>query len=215
MNNIFKTSILVDNDSWILPHIDELISKLQSRGLEATLVRSQEAIPEGDACFILGCTNLVSPDILGRNRHNLVVHESALPEGKGFAPMAWSILAGNSEIPICLLEAERGADSGAIWIQDTITLDGYELCDTWREKQASKTIELCLTFVDEYDSLTPRKQTGEEFTFPRRTPNDSQLDLNKSILEQFNLLRVVDNQRYPAFVLLDGRKYRIEIFEDE
>ena len=34
--------------------------------------------------------------------------------------------------------------------------------------------------------------------------------------QQFNLLRVVDNERYPAFFELDGRRYTIQISgEDE
>ena len=45
----------------------------------------------------------------------------------------------------------------------------------------------------------------------RRTPADSRLDPDKSIAEQFELLRVVDNQRYPAFFDHRGRRYRITI----
>ena len=33
----------------------------------------------------------------------------------------------------------------------------------------------------------------------KRTPADSEIDPGKSILEQFNLLRIVDSERYPAF----------------
>jgi methionyl-tRNA formyltransferase len=45
----------------------------------------------------------------------------------------------------------------------------------------------------------------------KRTLEDSRLDPMKSIAEQFNLLRVVDNSRYPAFFDLDGFRYIVKI----
>lgn len=211
MGGISKASILVDNDSWILSHIHRLVSGLEERGLDTHLVRKQEDIPPGDACFLLGCTGIVGPENLSRNRHNLVVHESALPAGKGFAPMTWQILEGKNDIPICLIEASDEIDGGRVWLRDIIHLEGHELCAEWREKQASKTFELCLRFIDEHATLTPTGQSGEETFYPRRRAKDSELDTGKSIVEQFQLLRTVDNQHYPAFFIRDGVKYVIEI----
>jgi methionyl-tRNA formyltransferase len=42
-----------------------------------------------------------------------------------------------------------------------------------------------------------------------RTPEDSRLDPNRSIADQFNLLRVADPDRYPAFFDLAGCRYEI------
>ena len=41
------------------------------------------------------------------------------------------------------------------------------------------------------------------------------VDLNKTIHEQFNLFRIVDNELYPAFFLHQGKKYILKIFEEE
>jgi len=46
---------------------------------------------------------------------------------------------------------------------------------------------------------------------PKRTPQHSQLDPHRSIAEQFDLLRVVDNDRYPAFMDFRGARYVIKI----
>ena len=37
--------------------------------------------------------------------------------------------------------------------------------------------------------------------------------INKSIKDQFNLLRIVDDERYPAFFEIDGSKYFIKIYK--
>jgi sialic acid synthase SpsE len=43
------------------------------------------------------------------------------------------------------------------------------------------------------------EQNGSPAFYARRRPHDSKLDTNKTTLEQFNPLRIVDNKRYPAY----------------
>lgn len=205
-------NVLVDNDSWILPFATELVSKLQRRGWTARLVRDAQSVKKGWVNFMIGCTRLVPIEVLERNHHNLVIHESALPLGRGFAPVAWQILEGKKEIPVCLIEATETADAGRIWLKDFLTLSGTELCSEWREKQGNKTVEMCLRFVEAYDHLTPRDQVGDPSWYTRRRPTDSELNVNKTIAEQFDLLRIVDNERYPAFFELNGQKYIVKIY---
>ena len=85
-----------------------------------------------------------------------MIHESALPLGKGWSPVSWQILEGKSIIPITLFEADMEVDSGVIYFQEHIELDGYELVDEIRQKQGLATIHLALKFVDGYNSLTSK-----------------------------------------------------------
>jgi len=204
-------NILVDNDSWILQYAKKLKTLLIDAGHEVFLIRTADEIRNGWCCFMLGCIKLVSSDDLSKNRHNLVVHESDLPLGRGFAPMSWQILEGKNQIPICLLEAADEADAGNIWLRDTISLKGDELCDEWRALQGLKTIELCCRFVKEYNELEPWGQTGIPTWYARRRPDDSKLDISHSIESQMDLLRIVDNERYPAFFEYQNVKYQIQI----
>ena len=55
------------------------------------------------------------------------------------------------------------------------------------------------------------KQVGEESVYRKRSQNDSELDPSRSISEQFNLLRVVDNETYPAFFRIGNRSYELRI----
>jgi len=204
-------SILLEEDSWIIPYARNLQNNLIERNYKVSIVNQPENIYEGWVNFILGYTRIVPTDVLQKNKHNLVVHESDLPAGKGFAPMTWQILEGKNDISICLIEATNMVDSGDIWLRDTIALKGDELCEEWRILQGQKTIEMCLRFVDNYNNLTSGKQKGQSSSYQRRSPTDSELDVNKSIAEQFNLFRVVDNQNYPAYFEYSGRKYKLTI----
>lgn len=101
-------------------------------------------------------------------------------------------------------------------MQNTLRLTGYELNEELREKQAKLTIKMCLDFVNNYqDHKTTKKQSGKDSFYPKRTPQDSALNINKSIKEQFNLLRTVDNNDYPAFFELGGNKYILKIELDK
>jgi methionyl-tRNA formyltransferase len=209
-NIIENITILVDNYSWLLPYTEQLVTEL-SIDYKCQLVRNAQDIPQGKFCFLLGCMQIVSDDILVRNQHNFVVHESALPLGKGFAPMSWQILEGENSIPVCLLEASNKVDSGKVWLVDTIKLNGSELHDDWRAKQGEMTMKLVKNLLNNIDKITPKTQMGASTFYSKRTVKDSELDINKSLSEQFNLLRIVSNQDYPAFFIKDGIKYKLEI----
>lgn len=206
-------TILSDLSSWINQYIPQLISRLSTCGHSVLHIHNVKDMSEGDIAFFLGCGQLVPANMLALNSHNLVVHESDLPRGKGWSPLTWQILDGINSIPIVLFEAVATVDSGDIYLRDTIQLTGYELIDEIREIQGLMTIRLCVEFVDKYPGILNegKAQQGESSYYSRRTPKDSRLDLNRTLREQFNLLRTVDNERYPAYFELSGHKYVLRI----
>ena len=206
-----RVSVLVDNDSWILPYAEELVARARAAGNDAVLVRAASAVPEGDVAFLIGCTRIVPPEILARSAINLVVHESDLPRGKGFAPMTWQILEGASVIPVCLFHATVEVDAGAIVYRDEILLDGTEVCSELRDLQGRKTVEICLRFLAERIPPKGILQSGPESHYPRRTPADSRVDPHRTLADQFDLLRVCDPLRYPAFMEYRGRRYTLAL----
>ena len=207
-----KITLLVDNKkSWVVPCVLKLKKGLEKLGHQVVYIHDSGKIPAGDCAFFLACEKIIPKEILLRNQHNLVVHESALPKGKGWSPLTWQILEGKNEIPITLFEAVDRVDSGPIYLQDVMCFKGHELLDELHEVQGEKTIELVLKFVKSYPPKKSKSQLGKESFYLRRTPEDSELDVNRTIAEQFNLLRVVDNKKYPAFSHYKGKKYIIQI----
>ncbi|WP_165725362.1 formyltransferase family protein [Pseudoalteromonas sp. SA25] len=206
-----SVNILVDNESWVLPYAKNLYGKLKEFNLEVKLVRSQNELKNADVTFFLGCIQVVTPRNLAKSKFNLVVHESALPKGKGFAPMAWQIINGSNTIPISLIEADDKVDNGKIWLQKKIYLKGDELYLEWRKLQGEATVSICIEFILQYKNLIPHEQVGESTIFKKRTAKDSELNTDLSIAQQFDLLRTVDNDNFPAFIYYRGYKYEILI----
>ncbi|MCY4328608.1 MAG: formyltransferase family protein [Endozoicomonadaceae bacterium] len=175
-------TLLVDNDSWILPYVKKLKAQIEKLGFSVVLCRKAQDVSEGWLCFLLGCIHLMPSTILNKNKHNLVVHESDLPKGRGFSPITCQILEGVNEITVSLFEAKAGVDEGDIWLQESIKLNGTELRSEWEQIQGKITIKLCLRFILEYENLSPVIQVGEPTCYPRRRPGDSKLDFIRSSL---------------------------------
>ncbi len=170
-------------------------------------------IRPADFCFCLSLSRIVPAEVRKNFKHTLVVHESDLPKGRGWSPMTWQILEGENRIPVTLFEAVDAVDAGPIYLQEWITLDGTELSPQWRSHLALTTKRLCMQWVNDYPSVIKkaRPQTGMGSFYPRRRPADSRLDPSKTLAEQFNLLRVVDNDNYPAFFKMHGKLYQISV----
>jgi methionyl-tRNA formyltransferase len=204
--------VVVDNDSWILPYAEELVERIQSEfGDSASLCRNHDDIGRGSLAFFLGCTQLAPASVLERNQYNLVVHESDLPRGRGFSPLSWQTLEGSNHIAVCLLEAVEEADAGPVFMREQLHFEGHELNGELREAQGRMTAGMVMRFLAQEAPANPEPQAGAPTWYPKRMPADSALDVDRSIREQFELLRVVDNERYPAFFELRGHRYRLRI----
>lgn len=211
-----RITLLSDRGSWLNAFLPDLIVALWQRGHAVRWIHTPSALGAGDVCLLLSCGRLLSSQQLALHRHNLVVHASALPQGQGWSPMTWQILEGASSIPITLFEAVADLDAGSIYLQQKIALQGQELAEEWRVLLAQATLDLCLAWFDRHQEVVhaAQPQHGEASNYRRRRPVDSQLDPELSLAEQFNVLRVVDNQSYPAFFHWRGRRYILNLQAD-
>jgi methionyl-tRNA formyltransferase len=209
-----KITILVDNPrSWFVPFARELQQLLASRG-EVAFLNDFRDVPSGnDIAFLLSYEKIVGPETLRRSRSNIVVHASELPKGKGMSPMTWQVLEGCNTIPLTLFEAVEALDAGPVYMRDAVRFKGNELLPEMQSLLGEKIVQMCSAFVEQWPAILDRgvPQTGQPTFYCRRSAEDSKLDPHKSIAEQFNLLRVVDNEQYPAFIELMGRRYILRI----
>lgn len=209
-----KTAILTSPNQWFIPYAEQLEKKLANSVLYFDHNRIDK---EYDVLFILSYHKIIEKQFL-KNKHNIVIHASDLPLGKGWAPMFWQILEDKNDIVFSMFEASDGVDDGDIYMKKTLSLTGFELNEELRYKQANFIIKMCEEFLLNYENYCiPKKQIGEESFYKKRGSQDSELDINSTIDEQFNLLRIVDNENYPAFFYKNRNKYilKIEKVNDE
>ena len=202
--------ILVDNkNSWYVPFAYKLKEQLSTITEFTSVIHDHSEVRKGDVLCLVSCEKIFKD--LELNNFNIVVHESDLPKGKGWSPVSWQVLEGKNKIPVTLFEATRDIDSCVIYFQDFIELTGFELLDEIKTQQGLITNKLIKKFIKSFPEIKGRKQIGESTFYKRRTIESSQLNINKTIKEQFNLLRIVDNERYPAYFTINGNKYTLKI----
>lgn len=206
-----KISIIVDSpDCWIVEHGKRLCRILEKEH-DVQFCTSLDK-REGDIAFLLSCRNIVNAEKLKLHKSNIVIHAGDLPREKGWSPMAWRILQGENQIIISLFEAVEKVDSGKIYIKDKLEFNGDELLPELREKLAEKILDMAVNYVKAYP-MPGVEQDGEESFYRLRTPEDSELNLNRTVDEQFNLMRIVDNESYPMFFWKNNTKYIVKVFK--
>lgn len=194
----------------VFPNLVTWVKQRRSMHIIELVSRSDELNPDGgDILFLISCHEIIPQDIRRRYRACLVVHASDLPMGRGWSPLIWQVLEGQSKIMVTLLEAADVVDSGRIWRKIPIRLHGHELIDEINSILFEAEQTLMDYAIENLDKVQPVEQTGQATYYPRRVAADSRLDVNRSIAEQFNLLRVVDNLRYPAFFDYRGHRYQL------
>ena len=194
----------------IYPHLRRWAA-LHADQAEVQIVQRSTEVPGGDILFLVSCHEIIKAPVRGRYRHTLVIHASNLPEGRGMSPHVWQILEGRTEVVVTLLEAVDALDAGDIWHQETMRIPRTALHDEIHATLFETELRLMTWALQHHATVQPRAQSGSGSFYRKRNPGDSQIALCTPIGEAFNLLRIADPQRYPAFIEVDGVRFKILI----
>jgi len=205
------TILCTDIEHKIMPYLKKW-QATNSKTHKISLVNNSSEVKNGDILFLISCLEIINQDIRSKFKHTLVIHESNLPHGKGWSPIQWQILDGVNSIVITLLDAIDNVDSGDIWTKRIVELKEHELADEINQKIFPVKLDLMNFAIKSINTIkkTPQEKIDES-RYPKRTPVDSKIDVNKSISEQFNLLRIADNERYPCYFDYNGYRYLISL----
>ena len=149
----------------------------------------------------LYCYTRTLPDsFIAKNKNVFVIHGSKLPFYRGFAPIQQQILENKNIIPFSLVKlgVNEKVDTGKIVMRSKMILNGNELYDEIRLKQINTSILMIKKFLKIIQILKLLSRKEKVFLI-KRLPKDSEIDTKKSIISQINLLRIVDNENWPAF----------------
>ena len=164
----------------------------------------------GDCLVMVACHEIASRATRDRYGRCFVTHASDLPQGRGWSPVIWDILHGKDRIVLSLIMAADPVNSGAIFQKFDAPVKPIDLNDDINTTLSQLVIR-ALDFILQNPNAMPRQQEGEASWYRRRAPEDSRLDPSQSIASQFNLLRVCDPDRFPAFFELFGERFEVII----
>lgn len=206
-----KISVLCSNPEH--PIVDKLRTWCAEQPHDIELLHSKSQLSGGDILFLVSCSELISTSERDKYQHTLVLHASDLPRGRGWSPYIWELLEGAETITVSLLEAAEPVDSGRIWAKESFHVGKDWLWDEINDALFEAELNLMSFAIQNKENIKPEVQDESEGVsyYPKRSPKDSELDVGKSLEEQFNLLRVCDPKRYPATFKLYGHTYKITV----
>ena len=214
MRTKYKVTFLLDKSNlWFEKQLRNYDFKLDSKYI-FKVSKSPNNIKNQNIVFPLSYTRILPESFLQKNELVLIAHPSKLPKDKGFAPLQYQILRNKNKVYISLIKAAKEVDAGPIYFQNSFVLNGTELSDEIRNIQGIQFLNIIKKFLIKYPKVKSKKQIGKGNFNKRRYPKDSQLDVNKTIKKQFNLLRINNNKLYPSFFYFKGHKYIIKIFKE-
>jgi methionyl-tRNA formyltransferase len=123
-------------------------------------------------------------------RGSINVHASLLPRYRGAAPIAWSIIRGQTETGITTFQMDPGMDTGAVLLQETIAIPPEETAGELSARLASLGARVMLRTLERLDSLAPAPQDHARATLaPRLKKEDGWLRWSEPARDLANRVR--------------------------
>ena len=215
MKKKYLVTFLFDKKNlWFYEQFKKFNFNLQ-RKFTFKITKNKSQVVNQDIVFPLCYTKILPEKFLKKNKLTLIVHPSKLPKNKGFSPLQHEILKNKNKFYISLIKAVKDVDAGPIILQNKFKLKGDELSQEIRYIQGKQILKIIKQFLLIYPKFKYKVQTGKASFNKRRHPKDSELSIKKTIKEQFNHLRINDNNLYPSFFYYKNNKYIIKIFKEK
>jgi methionyl-tRNA formyltransferase len=136
------------------------------------------------------------------------VHFSLLPRWRGAAPVERAILAGDAETGVCIMEIEKGLDTGAVFARATTPIDDEETAGELRERLVAMGTDLLVDTLPTIATITPEPQVGEPTSADKLTVEEFELDFSRPPEALVRVVRA-GNPRPGAWTTVDGRRLKV------
>jgi len=96
-----------------------------------------------DVALVLAYGRILPPAVLSAPRRGCMnLHASLLPRWRGAAPINWSIMHGDSETGVCLMQMDEGLDTGPVYARRAIPIGPEETAGELAERLAQTAAQL-------------------------------------------------------------------------
>ncbi|HUP32682.1 MAG TPA: formyltransferase family protein [Gaiellaceae bacterium] len=175
------------------------------------LARVRDVEPE--VLLVTGWSQLLRPELLSIPRHGAVgFHPTSLPEGRGRAPIPWTLIKGVRRSAVSLFWLTEGVDDGPLIAQAPFEVDLHDDAATLYAKVRELHVRLLLDYVDAIVAGTApaEPQEGEPSYWPQRRPEDGAIDWARPAAELYDWIRALTHPFPGAFTATaDGRRLRV------
>ncbi len=182
------------------------VAVLETANSETICEQTKKAKPEAIVAADYGA--LLPPEILNiPPRGAINIHPSLLPRWRGAAPVVHSILAGDSETGVCIMQMDEGLDTGNILARKQMPMPeeitGGELSALLAKTGAMLLAEVLTT----NPQPSPQKKTGASYA-PKPEKAARVLDFTKPAEQAARQIRAF-SPADPAHTIINGQQINI------
>ena len=186
-------------------------TKIRTREFTDTLTQFSP-----DIIIVSAYGRILPPSILNLPPYGCInVHGSLLPRHRGAAPIQWSIIKGDKEVGVTIMQMDEGLDTGDILLRKTIIPEPDETSGSLFPKIAELGGEALMDTLDMIaeGGLACIQQDHRKATHaPMLSKQDGLLDWNRPAKELHNLIRGLDP--WPRAFCIHGDR-TLQLFSPE
>ncbi len=153
---------------------------LQPGTLKTEAAQRDIAALDADVMVVAAYGLILPPAVLQLPRHGcLNIHASLLPRWRGAAPIQRSILAGDEETGITIMQMDEGLDTGDMLLKRACTIAADDTAETLHDKLAALGAQAITEALQDLErgTLHPERQDAQLATYAAKlTKSEAQLD---------------------------------------
>ena len=205
---------LIFNSYDEIPDSSHLSHFLPSHLYDVTITTSFPENPDSYTIIVPFSYRKIIPETL-LTPNIVIFHSSALPHGRGWAPIAYTILENQSTYTLTGLIASSTVDTGDILVTASFPMNVSYTAPFLRSVDHQIMLYLIGKVSMHWPKLLNNGIPQDQILPPRkrRVVSDSLVDTNQSLNEIFPTLRAAESA-YPAYCFYDNVKYFISAYPE-
>lgn len=185
--------------------------------IQPVQVRDQEVVnrlrtTRPDAIVVVAFGQILSRAIIEIPPYGCInVHASLLPKYRGAAPIAWTLIRGETVAGVTIMEMVEAMDAGPILLQREIPITGEDDAGTLTPRLAALGAEAlieALTAVERGQIRKVPQEDAQATSAPKLTPELGRLDWTRGATALWNLIRGLSPQP-GAYTFFRNRLVRV------
>jgi len=192
--------------------LDKGIEVFQPIKIKAAEAVEHLKLYPADIFIVAAFGQILSKEILEMPKHGcLNIHASLLPKYRGAAPIQWSIINGEKQSGVTIMQMDVGLDTGDMLLKEVVLIEKTETGQSLHDKLMVLGARLILSALTQIEDGTIKreKQNDEEFSYASMlTKEMGCIRWEKDAIQIERLIRGL-NPWPSAFTYFEGKTLKI------
>lgn len=144
--------------------------------LRTDIVYNQILAIKAECIVVVAYGMLIPQNIIDTKKYGCInLHPSSLPRFRGAAPLQRTIIAGDKETSVCIIQMDQGLDTGDILLCEKLDLEPRITFQELHDLTSNIGANLIIKTLDNISNIIPKKQTEEGLVYAHKLKKEEGL----------------------------------------